>query len=257
MFTYQQMPADSSEKTLANLLRSGQQELADLSNHQTYPFSSSSSSSSPSLSPSSTPPFFIAGSSGGHLPSSQQQSLPQSSSSDSSSPNDATRAVGQSANNDAVSSLKSYAIDAASGSSGQEPNGKSQLSRESIKSRLRSKHLKRTPSIRFVAKEDDGVEQQPSDPKLDFIVQMLMKGLKDDNEATAYSENLEKSVNERANSDYGTKMHLPLTEVGRSSAKVPKTYFDYSVDSGNAPLYIDVSVPVCVWVSYKKSVNLN
>lgn len=227
LFTHQQLPADSSEKTLANLLRSGQQ-LADLSNHQTYP-----SSSSPSLSPSSTPQFFISSSNSGHLPSSQQQSLPLSSSSDSLSASDSSRA----AHSDEVSSLEPYANNAVS--SVQER--KSQLSRDSIKSRLRSKHLKRTPSIRFVGKENDDAEeqQQSSDPKLDFIVQMLMKGLKDDNEATAYSQNAEKSVKQGPS----------------SGAAVPaKTYFDYSVDS-SAPLYIDVSKPV--WVSYKQSVNLN
>lgn len=75
-----------------------------------------------------------------------------------------------------------------------------------------------------------------------------MKGLKDDNEANAYAEkyaeSLEKSVNERPSE----KMHLQLAALPKSRAKVPKTYFDYSVDSANAPLYIDVSV----WVSYNK-----
>lgn len=137
----------------------------------------------------------------------------------------------------------------ASGSGSKDNNSvKSTLSRDSIKSRLRSKHLKRTPSIRFVAQENDdddnaealqqAQQQQSSDPRLDLIVSMLMKGLKEgSNEpAAAYSENVEKSVN-----------HRQLPSVPKSSStKVPKTYFDYAVDSADnelapSPLYIDVS----------------
>ena len=180
-----------------------------------------------------------------------------SSSPDSTSPLDTTR-VGQPSTGAVSNALKSY-----TGTVGSKDNSaKSALSRDSIKSRLRSKHLKRTPSIRFVSKEDDNDnnaegqhQQQSSDPRLDLIVSMLMKGLKD-NDVSADpedSEKLEKSVKQRpgSSSSHSNNNRQLLPSVPKSSTKqITKTYFDYSADSGNEPapsqLYIDVSGTVSV-----------
>lgn len=247
------LPADSSEKTALSSLflpQSGPLSISEggisRQQHLQQPDSSPSRQiqtySSPSFSPSSSPPLLFTPA---NDPSSQLPQTLSLSSSSSSSDSSTSPRVGQPTDD----VLKSYTDAVAS--SRKDNSAKSPLSRDSIKSRLRSKHLKRTPSIQFIAQEDnyddDNAElqqqQQSSDPRLDLIVSMLMKGLKESNEPAAYTENLEKSVN-----------HRQLPPVPKSSARAPKAYFDYSTaDSVSEPaplsqLYIDVSVPVCEWV---------